>query len=170
MASACRWLGVAVACVVLIGVSGAVAQDWPQWRGPNRDGKAAGFNAPQTWPKELAQKWQAKVGDGDSTPALVGGKLYVHSRHGGDEVITCLDAATGKPVWTDKYAAGRRPDRPPSIPGPRSSPAVAEGKVVTLGVTGIVSCVDAADRQARLAQRPVQGGAQVLHRHVADHR
>ena len=49
----------------------AVAQDWPQWRGPNRDAKATGFQVPATWPKNLAKKWQVKVGDGVATPALV---------------------------------------------------------------------------------------------------
>src|SRR5262245_21451923 len=57
-------------------LTGVAAADWPQWRGPNRDGKAAGFTAPATWPKELTQKWKIKVGKGDSTPALVGDKLY----------------------------------------------------------------------------------------------
>ena len=47
------------------------AQDWPQWRGPNRDAKASGFNAPKTWPKELTQKWKTSVGSGDATPAPV---------------------------------------------------------------------------------------------------
>ena len=142
MASACRWLGVVVVCVVLIGASSALAQDWPQWRGVNRDGKAVGFKAPQTWPKELVQKWQTKVGDGDSTPALAGGKLYVHSRQGGDEVLSCLDAADGKVLWSDKYPSAPASGPSAKHPGPRSSPAVADGKVVTLGVTGIVSCWD----------------------------
>jgi outer membrane protein assembly factor BamB len=133
-----------VACVVLIGASCVFAQDWPQWRGPNRDGKAAGFTVPQTWPKELAQKWQTKVGAGDSTPALVGGKLYVFTRRGADEVISCLDAATGKEGWSDKYAAPPVTGASARHPGPRSSPAVADGKVVTLGASGIVSCLDAA--------------------------
>src|SRR2546427_11026385 len=81
------------------------AQDWPQWRGPNRDAKATGFNAPSTWPKELNKKWSEKVGNGVATPALVGDKLYVFTRLDDDEVIRCLDAATGKEVWQEKYAA-----------------------------------------------------------------
>src|SRR5439155_4685634 len=46
----------------------AWAQDWPQWRGPDRDGKASAFTAPKTWPKELTQKWKVTVGDGVATP------------------------------------------------------------------------------------------------------
>lgn len=145
MRSAMRSCGVMVGCLVLIGASCLFAQDWPQWRGPNRDGKVTGFAAPQTWPKELAQKWQVTVGAGDSTPALVGDKLYVFVRQGEEEVILCLDAGTGKEVWRDKYVAPPVTGAPSrEHPGPRSSPAVADGKVVTLGATGIVSCVDAA--------------------------
>ena len=47
------------------------AQDWPQWRGPNRDAKATGFKAPKAWPKELTQKWKVTVGEGVASPALV---------------------------------------------------------------------------------------------------
>src|SRR5438105_2221543 len=81
------------------------AADWPQWRGPNRDAKAAGFAAPKTWPKELTQKWKVTVGEGDSTPALAGGKLYVFARQEGNEITRCMDAASGKELWQDKYEA-----------------------------------------------------------------
>jgi outer membrane protein assembly factor BamB len=136
-------------CVLLLGANGARAQDWPQWRGPNRDAKATGFKAPAAWPKELTKKWKVSVGNGDATPALVGDKLYVFARPGGDsgsdEVLRCLDAATGKELWQDKYAAqpAMRPAGGPHA-GPRSSPTVADGKVVTLGVRGTLSCYDAA--------------------------
>src|SRR5262249_49987430 len=105
--------------------------------------RVAGFDAPKAWPKVLTQKWKVTVGRGDATPALVGDKLYVFTRQGGDEVLRCLDAAIGKELWQDKYEA--RPVTGPagSHPGPRSSPAVADGKVVTLGVQGTLSCLDA---------------------------
>jgi outer membrane protein assembly factor BamB len=122
----------------------AIAQDWPQWRGPNRDAKATGFVAPKEWPKELTQKWKVTVGDGVATPALVGDKLYVFSREGGSEIVRCLDAATGKDVWQDKYETPAVNPPAQSFSGPRSSPAVADGKVVTLGVHGILNCYDAA--------------------------
>jgi outer membrane protein assembly factor BamB len=130
-------------CLVVVGASSAWAQDWPQWRGPNRDGKVTGFTAPQTWPTELKQKWSVTVGQGDATPALVGDKLYVFARQGEDEVAMCLDARTGKELWNDKYAAQAVTGAPSRHPGPRSSPAVADGKVVTLGVGGVLSCLDA---------------------------
>jgi outer membrane protein assembly factor BamB len=134
----------AVAGLLAISASCALAQDWPQWRGPNRDAKASGFTAPQTWPKVLTQKWKVSVGLGDATPALVGNKLYVFARQDADEVIRCLDAANGKEIWQEKYAAQAVSGAPSPHSGPRSSPAVADGKVLTIGVGGVLSCVDAA--------------------------
>src|SRR4051794_1876506 len=139
-------LRAAAACAVL-GMSGGVfvvGADWPQWRGPNRDGRVTDFKAPQTWPKELKQQWKQSVGGGDSTPAIVGDRVYVFSRQGSDEITRCLNAGTGKPVWEDKYSAVTVTGAPAGEhAGPRSSPAVAEGKVVTFGVGGVLSCLDA---------------------------
>jgi outer membrane protein assembly factor BamB len=130
--------------VILVLATCAFAQDWPQWRGANRDGKATGFTAPQKWPTALTQKWKVTVGSGDATPALVGDKLYVFARQGDDEVTRCLNAADGKEVWKDKYAAQAVTGAAARHPGPRSSPTVADGKVITLGVGGVLSCMDAA--------------------------
>ncbi len=134
-----------VVCVLLVSASVVFAQDWPQWRGPNRDGKVTGFKAPQQWPKELKLRWKTPVGTGDATPALVGDKLYVFTRQGVEEVTTCLEVERGEEQWMSKYvaqavtgAASRQ------HPGPRSSPTVADGKVVTLGVGGVLSCLNAA--------------------------
>jgi outer membrane protein assembly factor BamB len=135
-----RWT---ILTAVIFGVS-ANGGDWPQWRGPNRDAKAADFKAPKVWPKELKQQWKVTVGDGVATPALVGDKLYVFSRESDNEIIRCLNADTGKEIWSEKYPAAAV--RPPAaqFSGPRSSPAVADGKVVTLGVHGHLTCLDAA--------------------------
>jgi len=122
----------------------AWSADWPQWRGPNRDGKAVAFDAPKTWPKELTKKWSVSVGDGVASPALVGDKLYVFSWQGGNEITRCLDAGTGKEIWQDKYEAAAATGPAGGFKGARGSPAVADGKVVTLGVRGTVSCLDAA--------------------------
>src|ERR1700694_1416010 len=96
---------VLVGGALLLGATCARGQDWPQWRGPNRDNKVTGFTEPKTWPKELTKKWNAKVGLGDASPVLVGDKVYVFTRDGDDEVILCLDAGKGTEVWKDKYAA-----------------------------------------------------------------
>lgn len=124
--------------------SASFAQDWPQWRGPQRDNKVTGFTEPKDWPKELAKKWTVSVGIGEASPVLVGDKVYTFGRIGGDEVTTCLDAATGKEVWSDKHAAAAIGGPASGYQGPRSTLAVGEGKVCTLGVRGTVSCLDAA--------------------------
>jgi outer membrane protein assembly factor BamB len=143
MKSAIRRMGVVIGCLVLLAESGLYAQDWPQWRGPNRDAIATGFKAPQTWPKTLTQKWKVNVGNGVATPALVGDKLFVFARRGEDEVTACLDATTGKEIWAEKFAAKPASGAASQFPGPRSSPTVTDGKVVTLGVQGTLSCLDA---------------------------
>ena len=143
-----RCSALATVCAVVICAGSVLAQDWPQWRGANRDGKASGFTAPAKWPGQLEQKWKTPVGTGDATPALVGDKLYVFSRQGDEEVLTCLNAADGKEVWKDKYTAQAVSGPAARHPGPRSSPAVADGKVVTLGVAGVVSCWDVSGKLA----------------------
>jgi outer membrane protein assembly factor BamB len=135
--------GALVSALILF-VGNAAAQDWPQWRGPNRDAKATGFAAPATWPTELKKKWSVPVGDGVATPALVGNKLYVFTRQDGKEIFRCLDATTGDEAWQKSYEEEGTTGGASGFPGPRSSPTVADGKVVTFGVRGILSCYDTA--------------------------
>jgi len=132
-----------LALITSLGAS-CVFADWPQWRGANRDAKAADFKAPKTWPKELTQKWKVPVGEGVATPALVGDRLYVFSREQGSEVTRALNAADGKELWQDKYESLGASGPAGSFSGPRSSPAVGNGKVVTVGVRGMISCLEAA--------------------------
>lgn len=128
---------------VFVFAAAAPAQDWPQWRGPNRDAKVVGFTAPAAWPKTLTKKWSVKVGVGESSPVLVGDKLFVFARDGGDEVTMALDAGSGKTIWSEKYPAAAITNAAAPHPGPRSTPAVGAGKICTLGVHGVVTCRDA---------------------------
>jgi len=128
--------------LVLTSVTDIHSQDWPQWRGLNRDGKVTGFTAPD-WPAEITQQWTVNVGTGDATPVLLSDKLYAFTRQGENEVILCLNAKDGKEIWRDEYAAQAVTGPAARHPGPRSSPAVAEGKIATIGVGGILSCLDA---------------------------
>src|SRR5262245_7081970 len=79
--------------------------DWPQWRGPNRDGSAPSFTAPKTWPESMTQRWKVEVGLGYSTPVVVGNRVYAFTRRDDNEYLTALDAASGKQVWEAHYAA-----------------------------------------------------------------
>src|SRR3974390_1307160 len=136
----------ALACTLSVSIlaPNAPAADWPQWRGPNRDGKAD-FKVPATWPKELTKKWQGPGGEGVSTPALVDGKLYVFTRENGKEMTRCLDVASGKELWQDKdaYEVAAVSGPGSGFTGPRRWPVVTSGKVITYGVRGTLSCFEA---------------------------
>lgn len=119
------------------------SQDWPQWRGTSRDGKVTGFKAPSKWPSELSRVWKIVVGTGDATPALLGNRIYLNTRQGNNEVILCIDASSGKEIWRNEYPSAAVTGPAASHPGPRSTPAISDGKVITYGATGVLSCIDA---------------------------
>ncbi len=147
-----------IVCIVVLNAGFSVAQDWPQWRGPNRDAKVTRFTVPDSWPEELTQKWKITVGEGtDATPALVGDRLYVFTRQGGEEVTLCLNADTGKEIWKDSYEAPANLSADRSHPGPRSSPAVADGMIVTFGISGTLSCLDAASGELKWRKNDFEG-------------
>jgi outer membrane protein assembly factor BamB len=134
------------AAAVLSLAAAALSQDWPQWRGPNRDGVAHGVQVPARWPRALTEEWKAEVGEGIASPVVAGGSVYVFARQAGDEVLRCLDLTGGKERWrSEPYPAPFEPHPAAALYGksPRSTPAVAEGKVYTFGVSGILSCLDA---------------------------
>ena len=138
-------LFIAMAMILVSTITTTNAQDWPQWRGANRDGKVTGFDAPKVWPAELTPLWKVTVGIGDASPVMVGDKLYSFARLDTNEVIMCLDVATGKNLWRKNYPALAITGPASSQhSGPRSTPAVGEGKIVTLGVGGVLSCLNAA--------------------------
>jgi outer membrane protein assembly factor BamB len=119
---------------------------WPQWRGPNRDGVVRGVSVPAKWPPTLAEEWSAPVGKGVASPVVVGGRVYVFTRQNDDEFVLCLDVQSGKPIWrSEPYPAPYKvgPGEGTADDRPRSTPAVAGGRVFTLGMTGILSCLDA---------------------------
>ncbi len=139
-----HFIVIVTSVLILISSACVFGQDWPQWRGLNRDAKVTKFAVPDKWPDKLTRKWKVEVGEGtDSTPALVGNRLYVFTRQDGEEVILCLNADTGDQIWKDSYEAeaNTRADRDHA--GPRSSPVVADRMVVTFGISGMLSCLDA---------------------------
>lgn len=149
---------VLLALAGMVLASAGVAQDWPQWRGPNRDGKIEGFVSPATWPAALTQQWRTVVGAGDSGPVLVGDRVYVHTREGDQEVTRCLNAADGTEVWKDAVAMGAvSGPAARQHSGPRSTPVVADGMVVTVGAIGVVSCLDAATGKLLWRKDPFPG-------------
>jgi len=136
--------------VALGGLSGVVsaqnALDWPQWRGPNRDGSLASFAEPKSWPENLTRQWKIEVGTGYATPIVVGNRVYAFTRQEENEVMRALDAANGKVVWETSYPAPFQMNNSTSRhgPGPKSTPTFANGRLFTLGMSGKVTAFDAA--------------------------
>jgi outer membrane protein assembly factor BamB len=120
--------------------------DYTQWRGPERDGSASGFIEPAAWPQTLTRRWTVEVGEGYGTPLIVGETVYVFTRRGEDEVMTALDAATGRVLWRTGYAAPYVPGKPTAAhgAGPKATPLFRDGRLFTQGISGVVSAFDAA--------------------------
>ena len=131
---------------LVVGQNRTAGPDWPQWRGPNRDGSLPTFTAPPTWPEALTRRWKVEVGTGYATPIVVANRVYAFSRQDEDEVMRALDAETGKTIWETRYATQFKmnPATARHGPGPKSTPTFADGRLFTLGMTGIVTAFDAA--------------------------
>jgi outer membrane protein assembly factor BamB len=140
------------------------AQDWPQWRGPNRDGATGSFREPASWPQTLVQRWKIEAGAGYATPLLVGDRLYLFAREGEQEVMSALDASTGKLIWRTGYDMPFQPMRAAARhgAGPKSTPAYANGRLFSLGMTNIVTAFDAATGK-QLWQRPATKAQPMYH-------
>lgn len=143
--------------VVLLQVSErSVAEDWPNWMGPNRDNVWNIAKPPQSLPSgSLKAKWTAPVAGGYSGPAVVGNRIYVtdlitkadakvdnfgRKSFDGTERVLCFDANTGKAIWKHEYNVTYAISYPA---GPRCTPVVDGGNVYTLGAEGDLFCFEA---------------------------
>jgi outer membrane protein assembly factor BamB len=125
----------------------AAAGDWPQWRGPHRDGQADPADLPQAWPEELEPEWQLTVGEGHASPVVSGDRVYVFSREDEHEIARAVDLGTGQAVWESRYEAPYEMHNAARAhgKGPKSTPTLAGGRLFTFGISGILSCFDADD-------------------------
>ena len=139
-------MNVTIALALLLTPSAVRAQEWPGWRGPERNGIAPAAQAPSTWPEAFSPAWRVDVGEGYSSPVVSGGRVFVHSRRGDLEVVTALDLQSGARLWRHDYPARfvQNTIVPTALPGPFATPAVDGGRVFTLGAGGILSSWDAA--------------------------
>jgi outer membrane protein assembly factor BamB len=122
----------------------AAAADWPQFLGPNRDGTTP--EKLTLWKGgELKRLWKQPVGESHSSPVVARGLVYAFYQPKGKnaDALAAFDAATGERKWEQAY--DRDAFSPPFGNGPRGTPAVADGRVYTLGGTGVLACWDAAD-------------------------
>jgi outer membrane protein assembly factor BamB len=121
-------------------------EGWSQWRGPARDGVASTFTVPTAWPAQLTKRWQAAVGLGHASPVISGNRVVVHARQGNREIVSAYDLQSGKQLWQDGVDAPYTMNSAATGhgPGPKSTPAIADGRVFTLGISGIFSAHDLA--------------------------
>lgn len=128
---------------LLIGIAGASrAGDWPHWRGPTHDGHVAEANIVDALPPGgLPVLWMRQLGQGYSGFAVVGDRAYTQFQTLYGQELVCLDAGTGKTLWSHKYAPAFEAGG--LYPGPRATPAVADGKVFYVSPEGLVGCVAA---------------------------
>lgn len=139
-----RRISLLVALFLVAAAAGA--QEWAQWRGANRDGMVRGFVAPAKWPDKLTQVWKTSIGGGYSSPVVLGDRAWVHSRRGEEEVVSAIDLASGKILWSKSYHAVWTKNKyaMEMASGPYSTPVLHNGRLYTLGITAVLSCFDAA--------------------------
>lgn len=130
-----------LACISVPAAAQA-AGDWPQWRGPNRDGISKETGLLKEWPANgppLVWKVQG-AGRGYSTLAISGGRIFTMGLRGRQEFVIAFDVATGKEVWATAHGTGFENDRGD---GPRGTPTVDGNVVYSLGGNGDLSALDA---------------------------
>jgi outer membrane protein assembly factor BamB len=137
-----RMLPIATLSCAMLCSAAANADDWPQWLGPHRDGASPEKIAP--W-KELKPSWKKPVGEGNSSPIVAGGVVYLHTKVKGKdaEKVQAFDAKSGDLKWEKTY--DKAPFKPLFGEGPRSTPCVHEKRLFTLGNTGTLCCWNIAD-------------------------
>src|SRR5436305_1627455 len=148
---------VLAACVL-----GAAAADWPQWRGPDRDGISTEKGLLPEWPKagpKLAWTSEA-AGTGYSAPAVVGGKVYVAGARNGTELLIALDDQ-GKELWTAKIGPVWNFAGNSWVNGPDAAPTLDGDLVFALGSQGTLVCVSTAGKQIWSKDLPKDMAAQV---------
>jgi outer membrane protein assembly factor BamB len=155
--------------LMLSGMATAVlrAEDWPQWRGPKRDGVWREANLLRTFPAGgLKVRWRVPVGWGFSSPVVAQGRVYLSDAEvtpaKSKERLHCFDEATGKPLWTRAYEVTYPVWAldPKQESGPVATPIVHDGKVYSLGRLGQLTCLDARDGQV-LWQRNLEADYKV---------
>ena len=139
--------------VIAVSTTGvAWGDDWPQWRGPQRDGTSKETGLLQEWkPEGPALLWHVKdFGEGYSTPSVVGNRLYLLASRGlNDEFVVARDTTSGAVVWTQRIGKVGNPNQRPSYPGARSTPTVEGDVLYALGSDGDLVCLDTAKGNIR---------------------
>ncbi len=139
-------------CVALLMSQAVEADDWPGWRGPNRDGISLETGLLQSWPQEGPKlAWQIDaIGGGYSTPAVAGDRLYLLANVGmEDEYVKALDGKDGRTIWSVRIGRVGVPDQRPSYPGSRGMPTIDGDLLYALGSDGDLVCLETATGKKR---------------------
>lgn len=143
----------AIITVLVLTAGGMVrADDWPQWRGPHRDGISQEKGLLQQWPQEGPKLlWEANaIGFGFATPSVVADHLYLLSNKGlDDEFVAALSVTDGKPLWTARLGRVGNPNQQPNYPAARSTPTVDSDVLYALGSDGDLVCLQINDGKER---------------------
>jgi outer membrane protein assembly factor BamB len=121
------------------------AADWPQWRGPERNGHSSETNLLREWPPDGPKLlWQINdVGAGFSTPSIAGGRIYLLGNVGlTNEFALALSAVDGHRLWSVRLGKVGRPEQNPNYPGARSTPTVDGKLLYALGSDGDLVCLE----------------------------
>lgn len=135
----------AILAALFVSSAALLAADWPQWRGPTRDGIVPAAAAPRAWPEELTKSWSQSVGIGHSSPIVAEGRVFQHSRQGEEEIVQAFDLLKGTPLWKKSYSAPYEVDSAAAEhgKGPKSTPTCSAGRLYTLSINGRLTCWDA---------------------------
>jgi len=131
-----------IAIAVFVIASHALAADWPQWQGPQRDNISRETGLLKTWPTGGPKKlWSFKgLGKGFASPIVVGDRVYITGSANEEEILFALDT-DGRKVWQTTYG----PMWTKNFPSARTSPTFHDGRLYLVSTLGRVVCVDAAD-------------------------
>jgi outer membrane protein assembly factor BamB len=137
--------GAIIAASVFVLVNPLRGIDWPQWRGPERNGISQEKSLLKEWPKSGPKLiWQIKdAGAGYSTPAIVGDRIYALGNEGDDdEFVESFEVANGKRAWRTHIGKVGNPKQQPPYPGTRSTPTVDGDTLFALGSDGDLASID----------------------------
>jgi len=162
------WLPGAVLVAVSTLTPLAAGDSWTQWGGPDRDFTVDATGLASTWPADGPRRlWDREFGEGYSSLLFEDGRLYTMARHGDDEVVVSLDAETGRMLWKRGYAAPYHESQTQQFGGgPNATPLIVGDRLVTIGFTSVLHCLDKRDGSvlwshdlvAKFGGRPLQFG------------
>jgi outer membrane protein assembly factor BamB len=139
-------------CFLSLPVISSATSDWPQWRGPQRDGISRESGLLIQWPAEGPKLlWQVNdLGDGFSTPSVAGTRIYLMSNRGMEnEFVQALSTQDGKPIWATRVGAVGNPNQNPPFAKARSTPTVDGDFIYALGSDGDLACLEAKSGKIR---------------------